>query len=192
MANYHELIIAGNYDLVRGFVTGFLAGRSFPAPAVFSRESGIRRMSLGERMLTWAGVQEHLAHVIVEEGVAGDLIREIATDEAGLALKVVSNRRIRNATFGFHYRVFAKAYGDQVREIFASVPSRVAVRYKREPSEKVRPGAQGIEMYTPDHDYELAAEGTASGSFADIFPFFRKASEHPLIQVEEIELEYEG
>jgi hypothetical protein len=183
--------VAGNYDLARGFVTGFLSGRTFPTPAIFSRECGIRRVSLGERMLSWSGVHEHLVHVIVEQGIAGDLIREITTGETGLDLEVVSNRRIEKATFHFHYKVFGKVYGEEIRKIFESAPSGVKVEYTEGPDERVDPGAKGLEVYAPTHDYELSAKGSATGRFDEILALFQKLVEHPLVEVDEVHLEYE-
>ena len=152
MSQYHELVIDGTYDLVRGFVTGFLSGRAYPTPAVFSRECGIRRVSLGEKMLAWTGVHGQAAHIIVEEGIVGDLIREITTNEAGLDLKVVSNRRIKNATFDFHYRVFARVYAEEIKKIFAGASSGVTVSFEEGPEEIVKPDAKGVELFTPFHD----------------------------------------
>jgi hypothetical protein len=190
MATYHELVIAGNYDLARGFVTGFLSGKAFPTPAVFSRECGVRRVSLGEKMLAWTGVQEHAAHVIVEEGIAGDLIREISAAEAGLGLKVVSNRPIRDARFGFHFKVYAKIYGQEIKEIFGAAPSALRVEYEEAPEEKLDPDAKGMEAYTPSHEYEYSAKGSVGGAFSDLFPFFEKLLEHPLVEADEVELTY--
>ena len=191
MPKYQEVVIAGSYDLARGFVTGYLSGRSFPIPAVFSHECGIQRMSLGERMLTWAGVHAHAAHLIVDEEAAGDLIRESTTDEAGLGLKILSNRRIRSAGFSFHFRVYARVYAEEIKTILKEVPSGVAVRYKQGPSESLEKDGRGIEMYAPEHEYEYSAKGSVEGEFASILPFFRKMVEHPLVEVGEIHLEYE-
>jgi hypothetical protein len=66
----------------------------------------------------------------------------------------------------------------------------VKIAYRKGPTETLDPKAKGVEMYAPEHDYELHAEGSATGGFADIFPFFRKAVDHPLVHAEDIHLEY--
>lgn len=190
MAEYHELVIAGNYGIVKGFVTGFLRGRGFSTEAVFSQESSIRGAGLRELVKTWTGMQEHLAHVIVAGEIAGELAQEVANCQPSLHLEVLSDRRIKSATFKFHYKIYARVYGEEVKGIFADVPKTVKINYEHAPRENLRADGKGIEMYAPEHEYELSAEGTATGSFDDIFPFFRKVEEHPLIQVEEIHLEY--
>ncbi|MCK4547827.1 MAG: hypothetical protein KAW17_10345 [Candidatus Eisenbacteria sp.] len=190
MAVYHELVIAGHYDLARGFVMGFLTGKASPGPAIFSRERGIRRVSLGEKMLAWTGIHGTAAHVIVDEGVAGDLIRDITMAEEEIGLKVISNRPIEGAAFGFHFKVFARVYGEQIKRILGSAPSGLKISYEKAPEEKVDPDARGVEAYTPSHEYEYSAKGTAAGRFADIYPLFGKLLEHPLVEVEEMELEY--
>jgi len=190
MSPYHEIVIGGSYDLTRGFVTGYLTGRAFPVPAVFSRECGIRRVTLGERMLSWTGVHEPGVHVIVEEGIAADLIREVRSAAETLGLRVLTDRRIGAGRFEFRFHVYGRVYGGEIKEILASVPPGVEVRYARGPEEKSRPRSRGVELYAPEHDYEFTAEAAAEGPFGDILPFFQRLADHPLVETGELHLEY--
>jgi hypothetical protein len=190
MAEYREIGITGRFDLVRGFVVGFLAGRAFPAPALFSHESGMGRARLGERVLGWTGVLGHAAYVVVDGRVADDLVREIVAREAELDLKVSSDRRIQGATLDFHYRVFGKAYAREIQGLFRSIPEGLEVRYESKPEETVDPGARGVELYSPEHEYEYSARGSVSGDFAGVHAFFETLVRHPLVEVGEVRLEY--
>ncbi len=188
-ARYYEVVVEGSFDLIKGFVLGFLQGRGIEGEAVFSAERHVRQSEgIGQllRQLTRRG---NKSSIIIGEGV-GRLLRE-ALERTGdeLDLKVLSVREIKSAHFDFKFRTYAKAAGEDLKETFTNLPAGVAVE-GLDLKEEVRPEAKGVEAYAPLHHYEIRGKGRVTGDAKAVIDFYDRIEHNELIELGEIELDF--
>lgn len=186
---YYEVVIEGSFDLVKGFVLGFLQGRAIEGEAIFSAEHHVKHdEGLGQllRHLTRHGDQ---SSIIIGEGI-GQMLKEALTAvNHRLNLEILSIREISGAHFDFRFRTYAKKAGEVLKETFEDLPSGVALQdYELE--ENVRPHAKGVEAYAPLHDYEIKGKGRTYGDAKAVIDFYDRIEHNELIELGEIDLEY--
>ena len=71
-----------------------------------------------------------------------------------------------------------------------SHPENVRLSDDFQPKVLVDPQADGVELYTPAHGYEVHAHGTATGDLPSIFTLFERCMEHDLIKLNQIVLHH--
>jgi hypothetical protein len=185
---YHELAIQGPRDLVHGFLAGLAAGAGSAAVAVFAHEAGVAGPSLGDKLKGMIGTQPQACRVILDDELRGLLKGAAKRMTAETGLVVLSDSRIRRASFGYRFRAYAVRYGVEIQDLLASLPAGLKIADRRV-AEKHDPRAKGVEAYTPAHDYEIEGAGTIVGRFDLVADARRLLSAYPLIDADEIELD---
>jgi hypothetical protein len=127
--------------------------------------------------------------------VSGD-IREMVTGGIegsfdDIKLKIMSNKKVIKASFGFEYRAFSKRYGRDLKDYFQNLPSGLALLPDYNPIEEIHRGAEATEGYAPEHAYEISAKGTVEGPLLEIIEFYEKAKKKDLIKLRKICLHFE-
>jgi len=190
--NFFELVIEGHVPVIRGFIYGLLEGSKRKGAVFFSRENNIKRETFLELFMDWAHLRETLGHVVVEEDLV-DLIKQSlknTTDILELALKSV--RKIRKASFDFHYEVYAQKYADEIKNLFANLPPQLQISSGYQPKEEISPEFEGVEAYAACHDYTLRAKGSVEGPIDVLVSFYKKIQENDLIKKDQIVLHFES
>ena len=88
-------------------------------------------------------------------------------------------------------RGFAERYGIELKNFFKDLPSGVSLLPDYKPVEEIHKEAKGIELYAPEHDYKVSAEGTVEGPLPEIIGLYEQAKEKDLIKLKEITLHFE-
>jgi hypothetical protein len=185
---YFELVVEGEFDLVKGFVLGFLEGKGIRESAVFAREHHVKGDSDLKHVFRVLTGKEDQVRLLVDEGVCQSLRESLAEVREALPLRLVTTREISGAHAVFTYEAYAKETGDELKALFANLPEGLAVT-DYEPEEKVQPEGKGIEAYAPLHHYEIRAKGKITGAVRPLIDFCDKLEQHPLVALEEIVLE---
>jgi hypothetical protein len=186
---YFEAVVEGVFDLIKGFVLGFLEGQGIPSGALFAREHHVKGDTELRHVFRLLTGQEDQVRVLVDGDVCRSLKEAIANVEEILPIKLVAVKEIASAHFSFTYEAFSKQMGDELRGLFTNPPEGVSVSdYVVE--EKVDPEGKGIEAYAPLHDYEVKARGRITGPVRPVVDFYDRLELHPLVSPEEIVLEY--
>jgi hypothetical protein len=188
---FYELVIEGPYILIKGFITGLLIGSKNMGTVIYNKEKSIKRESFSELLKEWIGVSEHLTHVIISSDIYEMVTREIETSFDDINMKVISSKKIRKACFEFKYEAFAERYGIELKNFFKDLPSGVSLLPDYKPVEEIHKEAKGIELYAPEHDYKVSAEGTVEGPLPEIIGLYEQAKEKDLIKLKEITLHFE-
>ncbi|MDO9695694.1 MAG: hypothetical protein Q7W56_13325 [Candidatus Latescibacteria bacterium] len=185
---YHELAIQGPRDLVHGFLAGLAAGAGSAAVAVFANEAGVAGPGLAAKLKGMIGAQHQACRVILDGELRGLLKGATKRMTAETGLVVLSDSRIRRASFGYRFQAYAVRYGVEIQDLLASLPAGLKIADRRV-AEKHDPRARGVEAYAPAHDYEIEGGGTIVGRFDLVAEARRRLSAHPLIDADEIELD---
>ncbi|MGB4549457.1 MAG: hypothetical protein WBI10_11115 [Syntrophales bacterium] len=186
---YYEVVVEGSFDLIKGFVLGFLQGRRIEGEAVFSAERHIRRSEGVIQLLRQLTRRGNKSSIIIGRGV-GRLLRE-ALERIGddLDLKVLSVREIKSAHFDFEFRTYAKKAGESLEETFRKLPPGVTLE-GFDLKEDVHPEAKGVEAYAPLHHYEIRGKGRVAGDAKAVIDFYDRIEHNELIKLGDIRLEF--
>lgn len=189
---YCEVVIEGeSLDLVRGFVIGFLEGKEIRGEAIFGEDHHVENESRFGQMLRLIGVKGNRFRLIVGTGFLTLLKEAFERRKDQLALRIVSEKKIRQASFGFRFRAYTRELGDELKALFEKPPADLELMdYK--PKETVLPEGRGVEAYAPLHEYEIKAAGTIYGPICDVIDFYGKMEHYDMAELNSIKLEYAG
>jgi hypothetical protein len=184
---FHEVVLEGHPEVCRGLLTGLMIGADIADGVFFSWDEGVARQSFGKRLKEIVGLHAAVCHVIA----AGPVRKLLERHEKRLAaegLRVASQKRIRSGRFEFRYHAYARRYGEEIRALLRTLPSGLKLEGGKG-EETIDRSAVGVEAYTPVHDYEIKGEGAVSGRIDLLIRARRALKEHPLVDVEEIQLD---
>ncbi|MBN2397159.1 MAG: hypothetical protein JXI32_02165 [Deltaproteobacteria bacterium] len=187
---YCEVVVEGSLDLIRGFVVGFLEGRGIRGEAVFGEEHHVENESKFGQMMRLIGVRGTRFRLIVGTGFLTLLKEALERRRDELALKIVSEKKISRASFGFRFRAYTRELGGELKALFGSPPDGLQVK-DYQPKETVLPEGKGVEAYAPLHEYEVKATGTLSGPICGVIDFYGKAEHYDMVELGNIKLEYD-
>jgi hypothetical protein len=185
---FHEMVFHGPHDLVRGFLAGLAAGSGCGSAPRFAREESIAGHGLGAKLKELAHGQAQVCHLVLDGELRGLLKGSAKRMAAETGLAVLSDRRIRRASFRYTFRAYAPRYGAEIRDLLASLPDGLKV-VDRHVEERRDPRAVGVEVYTPAHDYEIEGSGTVVGRYDLVSAARRHLDAHPLLTAGLIELD---
>ena len=182
-----ELVVEGPYAVIKGFCAGLLSGLPGEHTVFYSRDRGIGRATLLDRLKIWAHLGENMSHLVVDLPLKEKLERAIKASAKELDLELMSAKPISSAQFKFRYAAYSRNVARQLKEILDDPPRGVTVRNYRT-KEKVIASAKGPEGYAPLHDFELHGEGEVAGALPGVVTFRERLTTHAMVQVDEIEL----
>lgn len=180
--SYRELVVRGDANLLRGFLSGYQLARKIKRGFYVCRDSPINTHHLME-VLTFKG---DYIHVILTQRVHEGIVAAIRQAE-DMEFTIVSDKPIAKLSFEFKFRTASTKVGARLKRLFDKLPAGLELtRY--EPEEEIDPSAKGIEFYSPAHHYQFRGEGEVAGDLDKLFRFRRKLDEHEFIDVERIDV----
>lgn len=184
-----ELVVEGHFDLIKGFIVGFLEGKGMRGAALFARDHHVRGDTELKQFFRLLTGHKDQVRVLVDESLCQPLQDAFANVREALPLNLVSAREVAGARFSFAYEAYAREAGDELKGLFASLPPGVSI-VDYEVKEEVEPEAKGIEAYAPLHHYRIKATGRITGAVKAVIEFQDKLEEHPLVTLEGVLLEF--
>jgi hypothetical protein len=188
---YYEIVIEGPFDLIKGFIIGFFEGRKIGGAIIFEREHHVKREDGLEHLLRAIHVEEDRVHILMSERTFRMLDQALNNRKHGVPLKIVSKKEIVRAHFNFTYTAYAKRFGDELKNLFGKLPQGVRLE-GYQPDEIERETKDSTAGYAPLHKYEIKAKGRVSGPAKGVIDFYDRLEHNKLIELEEIELEFQG
>ncbi len=168
--SFSELVIEGQFVLVKGFIMGFLHGSDQEFDYFFHRKHGIRRETFKEFIKELFEFESHV-HVCLDNNVVPKFLKAIEKSEEKIGLEVRSVRSISSANFTFSFEIFNKELAEDIKNVFENSPAGVKVMdYK--PIEEKTNDAVGVEGYAPVHSFVARGSGKAEGNFHDIMELY--------------------
>lgn len=185
---YNEVVFEGSFELMKGFVLGFLEGKGIQGEAIFEAEHHIENESKFGQLLRFIGAKGDRTNLIVGAGLH-DLIRQ-AIENRNLKndLKIVSVREITEAYFEFSYHAYSRKLGEELKTLFGSLPPGLRIEKASCLKETVNPDAKGIEAYAPLHEYEIEASGEIHGPVKEVIDLYGEAEHKDMVELGSIKL----
>ena len=168
--NFSELVIEGQFILVKGFILGFMHGSDHEFDYFFHRKHGIRRETFKDFIKEIFELESHV-HVCIENNIVPKFLKAVEKSQDKIGLQVNSVRAINSANFTFSFEIFNEELAKETEAIFENSPAGVKIiDYK--PVEEVSDEAVGVEGYAPVHSFVARGSGKAEGNFHDIMDLF--------------------
>ncbi|UCH84494.1 MAG: hypothetical protein JSW50_02035 [Candidatus Latescibacterota bacterium] len=179
---YHELVIKGNGKLLRGFIRGYQLGKNIKRGLLFCQDYPINTHHL-RHILTFRG--DHL-HIVCRARIRQGFLTAIE-NASDLEFEVLSDEEILVASFEFEFETFNKKVASNIKRILRRIPAGLELR-SYNPEETTDPDAEGVEIYSPVHDYTFKGKGSVAGDIEKLCAFHTKLDEHEFFEVKDIRL----
>jgi hypothetical protein len=188
---WYEIVIEGSFGLIKGFIVGFFEGRKITGAIIFEREHHVKREGELEHLLRAIHIEEDRVRILMGKRTFRILDQALKNRKHEIPLKVVSEKEISRAHFNFSYAAYAQEFGNELKELFSSLPEGVRLA-GYQPEEIERQIKDGTAGYAPLHKYEIKAQGRVSGPAKGVIDFYDRLEHNALIELGEIELEFQG
>jgi len=189
---YTELVIAGPFALVKGFLMGFRCGSETEFGYFFHRKSGIRRDTLAE-LVKEALEMDNYVHLCLENDVLERFRKAVEKTRPAIGLEIKNERPIKEAHFDFSFDISNREAAKNVKQILENLPTGVKLE-GYEPQEETHPeGESRSGGYAPLHPYTFKGRGRIRGDFGSVMELFLKAKRMPesdLVPLREIMLSF--
>jgi len=190
---YTELVIAGPFALVKGFLMGFRCGMGTEFGYFFHRKSGIRRDTLAELVKEVLDMDNYV-HLCLENDVLDRFRKAVEKTRPLIGIEIKNERQIKQARFDFSFNISNIQAAERVKQILSNLPPEVKLEeYK--PLEKTHPEEEKSKIggYAPLHPYTFKGCGRVVGDFCAVMDLFLKAKRMPesdLVLLSEITLDF--
>lgn len=168
--SFTELVIEGQFVLVKGFLMGFLFGSEKPFRYFFHRKYGIRRETFRE-FIKEIFELDNVTHLCIEDKMVAKFISAVEQSHDKIGLEVKSIRNIEKAKLDFSYEVFNEKLAAEIKQAFEDLPDQVELIEPRFNEEHAK-DAVGLEGYAPVHDFVSSGKGQLSGDFGGIMEVY--------------------
>ena len=189
---FYELVIEGHLPVIKGFIFGLLEGSKREGTVIFSQESNIKTETLTELFEEWMHLHESLCHLVIEERLLEMVKKGLESTFLVFKLNLKKVRKIKKASFNFHYEVYGKKYGEEIKNVFKELPPQLKTSSDYQPHEEIYPECKEIETLAPCHEYNLKAHGSVEGPIDVLLLFYKKIQEYELIKKDPIILHFEN
>jgi hypothetical protein len=183
---YHELIVKGDEEMLKGFIEGFMIAKGIKTGVILAREHDIETHHLKE-ILTFHG---NYIHVIVTGRHHRSLVSAVEKTP-DIEYEIVSDKEIVNAHFEFKFETFSRDVAKGLKKTMARLPSGLQL-IDYDPEETIDPSGEGIEFYSPMHDYSFCGKGKIRGDVAKLIRFHERMKAHVFIETKDIDLEHKS
>ena len=189
---FSELIIKGNFTLVKGFLLGYLCGTASDAKYFFHKKKGIiRRDTLMGMMKGFLEFEERV-YLCLEDSACEGFRKAVETAEEKIGISTGECKKIKGAEFLFSFEVYSKELAEECKGIFAG-PSESIEFSGFETFEKVNEKISPIGYHSEKHSYRYGGKGAAKGDFygiVELFMMFKRSKCSKFIECDEVVLEY--
>lgn len=189
MKVYYDVVIEGSEDLVRGYVEGLASCQDLDEESIIIPEEHLEKRAVFHSLLKILQLKEDKIHLIVERTVWSALSDTISSGKKPAPFKILAAKPVRAASFDFSLRAFSRDIAERIKQKVSNPPEGIEVKFSKW-QEEVRPGAKGVEAYTPEHDYELQASGSVTGPPAAVIELYERLETDELIELGMITMEY--
>ena len=189
---YTELVVAGPFALVKGFLMGFRCGSDREFSYFFHRKSGIRRDTLAE-LVKEVLEMDNYVHLCLENDVLDTFRKAVEKNRTSIGLEIKNERPIKEARFDFSFNISNRDAAGNIKRLLSDLGPDVKLE-GYEPQEETHPeGESKIGGYAPLHSYTFKGCGRISGDFGAVMELFLKAKRMPesdLMLLSEITLDF--
>jgi len=187
--SYSQVVLRGSESVVRGFLSGLAMGSGECLPHWFFEDEhvDVPEDSPVHQAASFLHLAPHEVYVVAAAPLVKALRKAEKEARARGLCEVVDIAKIRSASFEARYKAYAPRYDMEIQDRLDDLP-RGLKRTDDEREVRSDPDAEGVEAYTPVHDFESRGRCHITGRIDLVIAKRKQLDEHPLIEVGEIEL----
>ena len=189
---FSELIIKGNFTLVKGFLLVYLCGSAPDAKYFFHRKKGIIRRDTLMGMMKGFLEVENRVYLCLEDSAVEGFKKAVAAAEEKIGISIGECKKIKGAEFLFSFEVYSNELANECKGIFSNLPENIELA-EFEPVETVNEKVSPIGYHSEKHPYRYGGKGTAKGGFCGIVELFmmcKRSKCSKFIECDEVILKY--
>ncbi len=190
MADYYEIILEGDPEILKGFLVGYLSAAGITEEFFTAKESGVEHDSFLQELAEWARLSEERSHIVASRRVLNATKSAVARVGRDLNLEVAEVKPLKGARVSFEWEVYNRDQGAELRRLTEDHPATLVLDGYA-PEEEVHEDHEGkVGMYAPSHPYILKARGNASGPAGEVIAWANRLRSNAFAKLDTIELEY--
>jgi len=166
---YVEMVISTARGIGEGFIRGWLRARGDASEVLNLEREEIERESFRELLQELAHPGEEVAHLLVPEPARAAVMEALsALEKEGFPAAEKTFRAYSKASALFSIELFSREAGGKAKLLLEKPEEGVRVELRKKITETFREGAKGVELYAPEHSYELRAGGSIEGDIRPV------------------------
>lgn len=172
---YVEMVIISAKGIGEGFVRGWLRSRGDMSEVMNLEREEIERESFKELLEEFAHPGEEILHILVPENARPAVLEALAAlEKEGFPAAEKTWRPHAKASALFSLEIFNRDAGEKAKLLLEKPDEGIRVEFKKNIRETVREDAEGVELYAPEHSYELKGSGSFGGEIAPALALVRE------------------
>lgn len=167
----YEIVVAGQEEVVYGLLRGLAMGREKNESVYRCSEYDIQTSHHDQSIAEKLGFGKKYSNFIVEESMLEKATESLTAFAEEVEISVESFFEVTGLSFEFEMKIYSEELGDSVKSIIQERNSAIQLA-GYDPEEIIKEGAEGAELYAPEHDYTLQGKGDVSGPFSPTLSFY--------------------
>lgn len=175
MKNYLEVVITTAEGIGEGFMRGYFRGAGDSSEIINLERRGLEHETFKGFLEEMIHPGEEILHLLIEEekyGLLKEALKKLTDEGFGGVEKV--KKSYKKISAKFNLKTYARKTGAEAKKLLTAKRGDVLISFDEKPEESISENADGVELYAPDHPYELKANGKIEGSIEEILPLLEK------------------
>lgn len=174
METYIEVVLLAQKGVAEGFIRGYFRGRGDNSIILNLEREEIEQESFKEIIAGFLHPAEEILHLLVLESKE-ELLKESisALRKEGFVCEEKSKKKRSKMTAFFEVEIYDSKRGKEVKRLLAE-QKEIKISFDRELKEIERDKKEKIELYAPEHSYELTGEGKIEGGVETAYLLIQK------------------
>lgn len=174
MEAYTEFILLAQKGVTEGFIRGYFRGKGDNSLILNLEKEEIERESFKEVITEFLHPAEEILHLLVLESKE-ELFKESisALKKEGFVCEEKSKKKHSKMKAFFEVKIYDSKRGKEVKKLLTE-QKEIKISFDRELKEIERDKKEKIELYAPEHSYELTGEGKIEGSVESVYLLVQK------------------
>ncbi|MCX7830045.1 MAG: hypothetical protein N2445_03165 [Acidobacteria bacterium] len=177
MSRHSEFVLLAQKGVAEGFIRGYFRGRGDDSLIINLEREEIERETIKEIITEFMHPAEEIVHLLIPENKE-DIFKDAlsALRKEGLVCKEKAVRKRSKLKAKFTVKIYVAKSGIEIKKIL-SEQKEIKISFDKELVEIEREKKEKVELYAPEHSYELFGSGTVEGDIEPVFKFIQKLRE---------------
>lgn len=174
MGRFSEVVLLTEKGIAEGFIRGFFKGRGDDSLILNLEKEEIAEESFKEILEEFLHPAQEVLHLMVEENKE-ELLKEaiIALKKEGFVCEQKSLKKHSKIKATFEVEIYDSKRGKEIKKIITE-QKITKISFQKELKEIEREQREKLELYAPEHSYELKGKGTIEGDIETTYKLIKK------------------
>jgi len=187
MTSWQAIVLEGSEEAIRGFVAGFVAGRSAaPREVVFADELHLDEQTLAGRLRDFLSRRTH--HVVLASPALAVALMAAVREGAAPDVALGHHEPVDTVAFDFEASTPSPEAAARIHDVLLSELPPGVTRIDAVEEGQLDPSEHGPHLRDPAHEFTYQARGTISGDPLPIVALRRVAQEIDFVTVTPLRL----